>query len=207
MSKSLSKKTVTFIKKYSKKKISLSMLFTILVIIAIITLFVIPTLTEKEYDPQITVTSTIEKIINKSELSTFQVTYNGVATVKNSENSEKVAYYVSYNAITKAGFDFSKLNPIVDEVNKKIIVEIPEITLQKPNVDISSLQYIFIDKSKDKLGVSQEAYKECINDVVNESEKDNAIKEIAKNNAKNIVIGLLEPFVEEMDGNYELEVR
>lgn len=169
--------------------------------------FMIPVLTQKDYEPEIKVSTTIEKIINKSDLSTFQVTYNGVAKINDEDDPDEVSYYVAYKAKTNAGFNVEKLKYDADKKNKNIIIVIPEIELQEPSVDIESLDYIFYDDDKDGLGVSEEAYKACRDDVKKECEKEKAIYQIAKENAKNLIKGLAEPFVENMEGNYKLVIE
>ena len=46
--------------------------------------------------PEIITKSTLEKIINVSDLSTCESVYNGVAKVMNEEKEDKIDYYVSY---------------------------------------------------------------------------------------------------------------
>ena len=69
----------------------------------------------KEEKPEIITQSTLEKIINVSELSTYEAVYNGVAKVMNEKKPENVDYYVSYEAKVKAGIDFEKVDIAVDE--------------------------------------------------------------------------------------------
>ena len=62
----------------------------------------------KKSEPEVITVSTLERIINISELSTFTAVYNGIAEVKNEKNPEDVDYYVSYEARVDAGIDFEK---------------------------------------------------------------------------------------------------
>lgn len=169
--------------------------------------FAIPILIQKDMDPKIEVSTTLSKILEKSDLSTFQVTYNGVAKINDNKNPKEVSYYVAYKAKTNAGFNVKELKYDINKENKEIIISIPKIKLHDPFVDIESLDYIFYDNDKDELGVSEEAYKACCTDVKKESEKETAIYEIAKENAKNLIKGLAEPFVENMEGNYKLVIK
>ena len=57
---------------------------------------------------EIITTSTLEKIINVNDLSTYESMYNGVTQVMNEKKPDKVDYYVSYKAKVKAGIDFKK---------------------------------------------------------------------------------------------------
>lgn len=149
--------------------------------------------------------STLEKIINVSELSTFQAVYNGIAKVMNSK--DKVDYYVSYMAKVNAGLEFDQIEIDIDGENKKIIITMPEIEITEVNVDIASLDYIFCNKKANTNTVSQEAYRACIQDVTDESSNEENIYDLAEQNAKNIVKALIHPFVEQLDSEYVLEIR
>lgn len=161
----------------------------------------------KNKAPEILTKSTLEKIINISELSTFQAVYNGIAQVNDEKKPEKVDYYVAYDATVHAGIDFSKVEIALDDTQKKITVTLPEIEITDVNVDIASFDYMFEDKDTNKSGISEQAYKACIYDVTEESKGENAIYELAEQNAKNIIRALITPFIEQLDSEYVLEVR
>lgn len=157
-------------------------------------------------EPKIISKSTLEKIINVSDLSTFEAIYNGVAKVMNEEEPEKVDYYVSYKAKVKAGIDFEDVKITVDDENKIITVELPEIKITDVNVDIASLDYIFENDNANTSTVSEKAYKQCIEDVKSESSSEDAIYELAEQNAHNIIGALIRPFVEQLDAEYQLQI-
>lgn len=163
-------------------------------------------ITTKKSEPEIISKSTLEKIINVSDLSTFEAVYNGIAKVTEKDNPEKINYYVSYDAKVKAGVDFEKVDITVDTEEKNITVKLPEIEITDVNVDITSLDYIFVDNKANTATVSEEAYKKCIEDVTNESNTENAIYELAEQNAQNIVEALISPFVEQLDSEYQLKI-
>lgn len=177
------------------------------VIAILIVVFLLSCATSKEGKKEIITKSTLEKIINVSELSTFEAVYNGIADVVNKENPEKIDYHVYYEARVKAGIDFEQVKIEVDNDAKKIIVTLPEIEITDTNVDIASLEYIFENENANTETVSQEAYKASIEDVKNESSKEAAIYELAEQNAKNIVEALINPFVEQVDSEYQVEIN
>lgn len=151
--------------------------------------------------------SSLKKIIDVSDLSTFQAVYNGIAEVMDKNDEEKVAYYVSYEAKVKAGVDFEKVEIDVDDEKKIIMVEVPDIKINDVDVDITSLDYIFIDNRANTSTVSQEAYKRCIEDVNNESKNETAIYELAEENAHNIIEALISPFIKQLDNEYQLQIH
>ena len=119
---------------------------------------------------------------------------------------EQLDYYVSYKAKVYAGFDFKKIKINLEDKSKKIIVTIPKIVITDVNVDIASLDYIFLNDKANKSTVSVQAYKVCIADVTNESKEESKIYDLAAQNAKNIMKALISPFIEQLDSDYELEI-
>ena len=178
----------------------------IIVVILIVVCLIVGIASKKEKKEMIT-QSTLEEIVNVSELSTYEVIYNGVAKVMNEEKTENVDYYVSYEAKVKAGIDFEQVEIKVESETKKISVAIPDIKITDVNVDIASLDYIFENKKANTATVSQEAYKACIEDVNNESASKNAIYKLAKQNAENVIEALITPFVNQLDAEYIVEIN
>lgn len=160
----------------------------------------------KKSEPSIITTSTLEKILNVSDLSTFEAIYNGVAKVTNPDDPQEIDYYVSYNATVKAGIDFEQVVISVDEDAKIISVKLPKIKISDITVDIESMDYIFVNDDANTETVSEEAYKKCIDDVTRESNSETAIFQLAEQNAKNIVEALIRPFVSSLDSEYQLQI-
>lgn len=161
----------------------------------------------KKSAPEIITKSTLEKIVDISDLSTFEAVYNGVAKVMNEKKPDKVDYYVSYEAKVKAGFDIERVELDVDNDKKVILVTIPEIKITGIDVDIASLDYIFMNDKANESTVSEQAYKKCIEDVENESSSENAIYTLAGENAKDVITALINPFIEQLEDDYELTVK
>ena len=158
-------------------------------------------------EPEIITESNLEKIINVSDLSTFEAVYNGIAKVTNDESPYEIDYYVSYDAKVKAGIDFSQVGIDVDNENKIITITIPKIRINDVNVDIASLDYIFLNDRANTETVSEQAYEKCVEDAANETNEEDAIYELAEENAENIIRALIEPFVQQLDSKYDLIVN
>ena len=190
-----------------KKKKLFIIILAVLIVIGIAGTAVFMRGSQKKREAEILTTSTLEKIINVSELSTFKAVYNGIAVVKNPEMEEQIDYYVTYKAKVQAGIDFEKVEVSKDDEKKQILVKIPEIELGEPMVDIASMDYIFENKKANTETVSEEAYKACIQDARQESEKEEAIVTLAKQNAQNTIKALIQPFIENMEDTYELMIE
>lgn len=160
----------------------------------------------KKSEPSIITTSTLEKILNVSDLSTFEAIYNGVAKVSNLDDPQEIDYYVSYDATVKAGIDFAQVVISIDDEAKIISVKLPKIIITDITVDIESMDYIFINDDANTETVSEEAYKQCIDDVTRECNSETAIFQLAEQNAKNIVEALIRPFVSSLDSEYQLQI-
>lgn len=194
----------------SKQRISVKSMLYAMIAVVIVIVIVCSSLVAKNFfkksEPEIINKNTLEKIINVNDLSTFEAVYNGIAKVANEKNPEKIDYYVSYNAKVKAGIDFEKVEITVDNEKKVIAVKLPEIKITDVNVDITSLDYIFENNKANTSTVSEQAYKKCIEDVKNESSNENAIYELAEQNAHNIIEALISPFVGQLDAEYQLQI-
>ena len=191
------------------KRIKFKHIAVLFVIIAVIitALMIKIKIFNKKSEPTIISKATLEKVINVSDLSTFEAIYNGVAAVANEENPENIDYYVSYEAKVKAGIDFELVEVEVNETDKVITVTLPEVKITDVDVDIASLDYIFMNNKANTQTVSAQAYKKCIKDVTKESNSTDEIYESARQNARNIVEALISPFVEQLDSEYKLEIK
>ena len=137
-------------------------------------------LTPGEKTPEVITVSTLQEIINVSELSTYTAVYNGIAQVMNENKPEDTDYYVSYEANVYAGINFDDIQIDVNEEEKKIQIRIPEVSITKVDVDIASMDFIFYNNKANTSTVSQEAYKACLEDAQQESQEQEAIYELAK---------------------------
>jgi len=191
------------------KRIKFKHIVVLFVIIAVIitALMIKIKIFNKKSEPTIISKATLEKVINVSDLSTFEAIYNGVAAVENEEKPENIDYYVSYEAKVKAGIDFALVEVEVNEAEKIITVMLPEVKITDVDVDIASMDYIFMNNKANTETVSAQAYKKCIKDVTKESNSTDEIYESARQNARNIVEALISPFVEQLDSEYKLEIK
>lgn len=180
----------------------------VVVIVIIVVIFIFQQVRKTPSDNvEVITVSTLEKIINVSELSTFTAVYNGIAEVENEKKPEEIDYYVSYEAKVNAGIDFEKILIEIDNETKEIIITTPNVYITDVNVDISSLDFIFYNDKANTSTVTQQAFKACEEDVNKESEQQTAIFDLAQQNAINILTALTQPIVEQLDADYTLVVE
>lgn len=164
-------------------------------------------LERQQKEAEVLTISTLQKVINTSELSTYTAVYNGIAQVMDDKDPEKTDYYVSYEATVDAGLDFEQVTVYLDPDSQTIRISLPEIYITDVNVDVSSLDFIFYDDKANVSAVSQQALKACETDVTAESEKQKIIFELAEQNAKNVITALASPIIEQSDVEYTLLVE
>ena len=171
-----------------KHKTRLIKAFCLLVILLLILFFLWHRIFSNSNKPKeittVEATSRLEKILQISELSTYQVTFNGVADIHSDDGS--LLYYTAYQAKVNIGLDMEKIQVSVTEPEapeQKITVTLPEIEIADVNVDPGSLDYIFEDSSADTDTVSITALPACKADAEAECRSDEAIFELARENA------------------------
>lgn len=150
--------------------------------------------------------SKLQKVLKISELSTYQVTFNGVAAVNDTE--DRLLYNVAYQAKVGIGLDMEQIKVEVDdsEDHKKIIVTLPEIKIADVTIEPGSLDYIFEDASADTEDVSITALPACKADAEADCKSNELIFELAKENAVNTIKALMQPFLTQ-NKDYTLEIK
>lgn len=156
--------------------------------------------------PEIITIASLQEIVNVSELSTYTAVCNGVAQVMNEKHPENIDYFVSYEAKVYAGIDFEEIKFSVDYDKKIIYMELPEVDITKIDVDIASMDFIFYNDKANVTTVSQTAYKACEADAQRESVAQEAIYELARQNACNVLKALINPIIEQLDEEFQLSV-
>lgn len=156
--------------------------------------------------------SQLEEVLQIDDLSVCAITYNGVAEVPQKNHPTKVAYYVSYEAEVKASINMEDIDVQIDDnvgegQAKKIIVTLPQLQVKQVNVDMASLDYMFVKKSANTADVSEEAYAACIADAGSECRGNEVFLQMAKENCENTVKALLMLIIENQDETYELVIQ
>lgn len=156
--------------------------------------------------------SQLEEVLQIEDLSVCAITYNGVAEVPQKNHPTKVAYYVSYEAEVKASINMADIDVQIDDnvgegQAKKVIVTLPQLQVKQINVDMASLDYMFVKKSANTADVSEEAYAACIADAGSECRGNDVFLQMAKENCENTVRALLMPIIENQDEPYDLVIQ
>ncbi len=199
-------------KHFSVKKYLIIILATCIVIAGIVFAVVISVNSNQQPpEPEIVTVATLQQIVNVSELSTFTAIYNGVSEVKNLQNPNLTDYFVAYEAKVNAGIDFSKIEIQIEESRsfetKVVRIKVPEVYITDINVDVASLDFMFVNNAANTSTVSEDAYKKCEVDVHDETKNHKEIFELARQNAENVIKALVQPFLDHADEKYELIIE
>lgn len=190
------------------KKITASVASVALIAVAVCAAFTLKSkLVAPSESPSIITVSTLENIIDRSQLSTFSAVYNGIAEVKSDTNPEQVDFYVAYEAKVSAGIDLDKIQYSENSETKTLIITLPDVYINDTNVDIASMDFIFNNKKLNQSTISAQAFKACEDDAREESSAQTAIYELAQQNAVNAVTALTKPIVNQLDSSYTLVVK
>ena len=178
-----------------------------------ITLFVIFfTRLNKEGQIKMKVKSTLEKVVEKSDLETVTITYNVIAKkCKDEENCDKKSnnisdfqYVVSCKGSIVAGIDFQKIKVDVDEKDKKVIVKVPDATIiDEPN--IHSIKFL----NGNELSASElpNARKLCQETVKEKSELDQKLIPAAKEQSRVVLEEFYNQWIKAYDSSYRVVIE
>lgn len=192
-------------KKLDKRLIPILVLVIIIGVIFIIWECFLQDRSDKEKTTIVT-SSQLEKVLKISDLSTYKVTFNGVAAVN--DDKDKLLYNVAYEAKVSIGFDMEKIKVDIDdtnEENKEIIVTMPKVEIMGAEVDAGTLDYIFEKESANKADIAMTALPACKEDAENECKSNELLFELAQENAVNTIKALTNPLLEQYEG-YSLRI-
>lgn len=157
---------------------------------------------------QFSVETSLKEVLESSELSTAEYTYNSIVSVKDDKkdtknDEEEIKYYISYKGTVKAGFDFEKIDVVKND--KKIIVIVPEIEIISVDVD-TNLEYIFTNKKYDTEKTYAEAYNACCDDLESKAKSNKTLHNTAVESAIEAITALTKPFERQLKKGETIEV-
>ncbi|MBO6206795.1 MAG: DUF4230 domain-containing protein [Lachnospiraceae bacterium] len=149
----------------------------------------------------------LKRIITEGQLYTIEYPYNGYTTVYK-DGGDKAAYYVAYKGSVKAGIDVQNIEVSVDEDTKTVTVHLPHAQISQPVVDISSLEFIYVDEKfrNDETGAA-EAYNAAVEDIAAKTEGNALILDMAEQNAVMIEKAFVESWINISDNAKEYTVN
>ncbi len=197
-------------KKSSKSKGIIKQLILIILILAIV-FFLINTYSNGG-NIETKAKISLDKIVEKSDLETANITYNVIGKKCKNEkkcdlNSNKMSnfeYVVSCKGTLTAGIDFSKVKIDINNNNKILKIEMPEVTL-KGEPTIGSVK--FLNGSEVPADELPAARKLCQETVKTRSEEDNKLLPAAKEQARIVLEEFYKNWIKAYDSSYKVEVK
>lgn len=190
-----------------KRKINPNLLLVAVAAILICLTVLILSFPQKEAEPTMDITTTLEKIIKTSDLATSVFQYQGIVEVPNQKKPKKIDYYICYSASVYAGIDFAKVTFSENKSSKVITATLPEVRIIDTDVDPESLDFMFQNDKADNISVTTVALTACENDIRQECTNGSALLDVARMNAENAVRALAEPIIESTHKGYTLVIQ
>lgn len=199
------------LKKKSSKSKGIIKRLILIIIIVVIVFFLINTYSNGG-NIETKAKISLDKIVEKSDLETANITYNVIGKKCKNEkkcnlNSNKMSnfeYVVSCKGTLTAGIDFSKVKIDIDNNNKILKIEMPEVTL-KGEPTIGSVKFLNgSDVPADELPAAR---KLCQETVKTRSEEDNKLLPAAKEQARIVLEEFYKNWIKAYDSSYKVEVR
>lgn len=156
---------------------------------------------------EITSHAVMEKLLDVQDLATMKTTYQGVTSVTNPSNLNDVYYYISYEGEITGGVDFNAIDMDLNHDNKTLTISLPPSKITGTNVDISSLDYLFLNEKYNNETVAATALQTCVDDLTVEAMSLRALLEMSSENAENTVLALTMPFMESLGDDYSLVLQ
>lgn len=178
------------VKKKIKKKIIGGVSVTAIVVVVVAGLFV-PGAVSKIKEEDVITSSQLEKVININDLATAEFIYDGIADKYNEKNPDKVECHIAYESTIKVGIDMDKVKFSIDEKNKTVTPELPEVKINGVAVDTKTLSYM---PENPKIEIN-DIIALCKKDALKEAGEAPELYQTAEKNLQSAIEVLLSPIL------------
>ena len=177
-------------KKKIKRKIIGGVLVTAIVVVVAAGLFVPGAISKIKKEDVIT-SSQLEKVVNINDLATAEFVYDGIADKYNEKNPDKVECHIAYESTIKVGIDMDKVKFSIDEENKTVTPELPEVKINNVEVDTDTLSYM---PENPKIEIN-DIITLCKKDAMKEAGEAPELYQTAEENLQSAIEVLLSPIL------------
>ena len=178
----------------------------------LVLLIIIFIVSSKEGQIEMKVKSSLEKVVERSDLETVTITYNVIAKqCKDEESCDKTSndinnfqYVVSCKGSIVAGIDFQKIKIDVDRKKKKVIVKVPEATIiEEPNVNSIN----FLNGKEIPASELPNARNLCQATIKEKSSVDEKLIPATKEQSVIVLKEFYDQWIKSYDSSYSVEVK
>lgn len=171
-----------------KRKIVLGSPFIILILLIVLIISLKGTSIFQKGEESTVSSAMLTQVIDVSELSSAQFTYNGIAQVYE-KGSDVIKCNVKYKAKVKAGIDMNDISFEIDDEKKTVTPILPEIKISSCTVDEEELSFIPENTTADL----KDVLKACEEDAETEASGSPQLMGSAHENLEAIVEALIYP--------------
>ena len=167
-----------------------------LVIVLVLCFVVFNPLGTSEEETKYLSSAELEKIVNVSKLSTAEYVYNGIAEIANDEG--EITQRIKYDATVRAGIDMEEVSFDIDNDAMTVTPVLPDITIDDPELDVSSFDYMPSDPDMELPAIISVASQDALSEV----ESSGGIYQTAEANLRSAIKALTLPIISKY--GYEL---
>ena len=183
------------------KQLSLAMKCVILGIVAVVLVAVLLLIvfTDSGKDT-LEVQSALKDVIKISELRTVEYTYNSIAKAI---DGDEIKYYVAYSGKAVATLNFDDIEFEQDE--DIIYIKVPDPDDIKIELG-TDFEFLFTKKKYETENVIVEAKRICEEDLAEKVKNNSAVKDAARESAKNTLNALMKPFEKQLPDGQRFDI-
>lgn len=141
-------------------------------------------------------------LINTKEIATLSVSefvYNGIAQVMKDDGNRD--YNVLYKSTVKVSVDANNINYKIDEEQRTVTFSFPEISIEKPVIDVGSLSVI---PEKNQLYMD-DIIALCRDDALKKAQKSEKLVSSAQENIRSIIEAWYSPVFQGYTFEYQFD--
>lgn len=161
------------------------------VAVLLFTQFIKPYFIDGQTGTEYLTSAQLEKVVCVSKLSTAEYVYNGIADV--ADDNGNIVQHIKYDAKVSAGVDMTQIRFEVDNDKKTVTPVLPVITIDDPEIDHSSFDYLPSNPDMDL----KDIISVCKKDARDEITEQGDIYNTATANLKTAVEALTLPLIED----------
>jgi len=188
-----------------KKHLKILIIGVLLIILKIIFLV------NREGSIKTKVKTSLDRVVEKSDLETVNFTYNVIAKQckdknkcnKKSNNIDDFEYVISCKGTITTGIDFKEVKIEIDKSNKTLVVKMPKSEIKDTNI----LTMKFLNGADIPANELPSARALCEETISEKSKNDEKVISATKEQAEVVLESFYQQWIKSIDEEYKVEVK
>jgi len=188
-----------------KKHLKILIIGVLLIILTIIFLV------NREGSIKTKVKTSLDRVVEKSDLETVNFTYNVIAKQckdknkcnKKSNNIDDFEYVISCKGTITTGIDFKEVKIEIDKSNKTLVVKMPKSEIKDTNI----LTMKFLNGADIPANELPSARALCEETISEKSKNDEKVISATKEQAEVVLESFYQQWIKSIDEEYKVEVK